>query len=268
MFLFLGAKEELLGAFSILTGVGDRRSGRDLAPANAQLKITNPMGASRMTLRTGARKTKDDGDQVMGFLRYELRTTDLTAARNFYTDVFGSEFWVSGLGMVPLPEAAAARGAPAHWLGHLGVSDVAGTSDRFVRLGGSALRDPFGAVLALASQAEAAPELPVALRVHHSLDRERASAFYSEWFRPNDRQLFVTAPSPQVHSQWLFFFRCSDFERSVERVRALGGLVLDPVRTPDGDLVVACDDPQGAAFGLIRDGVDTGSTNVYTARRL
>ena len=136
-----------------------------------------------------------------------------------------------------------------------------------MRLGGPALRDPFGAVLALSSQAEA-PELPVALHVHHSGDRERAVAFYSEWFSSDDRQLFVTAPSPQVHSQWLFFFRCFDFERSMERVRALGGLVLDPAQTPDGDLVVACDDPQGAAFGLMRGGVDTNSTNVYTARRL
>jgi len=203
----------------------------------------------------------------VGFFRYELRTTALTGARDFYTELFGPEFWGAGVGVVPLPEAAAARGAPAHWLGYLGVSDVAGAADRFVRLGAPAFRDPFGAVLALGS-ATAANGLPVALHVHHSRDREQALAFYSVLCGADDRQLFVTARSPEIHSQWLFFFRVADIERSMERVRTLGGIVVEPTQTPDGDVMVACDDPQGAAFGLMSNGVDTGSTNGYTARRL
>jgi predicted enzyme related to lactoylglutathione lyase len=190
----------------------------------------------------------------VGFCRYELRTTDLSAARDFYIQVFGPEFWDSGVGVTPLPEAAAARGAPAHWLGYIGVSDVAGTADRFQRLGGQALRDPFGAVLALGSETEAR-ESPVVLQVHHSLDRERALDFYSGLFGPADGPMFVSAPSPEIHPQWLFFFRVPGIERSMERVRALGGLVLEPTQTPNGDVVVACDDPQGAAFGLISKGM-------------
>jgi len=185
----------------------------------------------------------------MGFFRYELRTTDVTGARDFYIDVFGPEFWSAGVGIVPLPEAAAARGAPAHWLGYIDASHLDATADRFERLGAPAVRDPFGAVLALGS-GTGVSGLPVALQVHHSRAREQAVAFYSELFGAEERPLFVTAGSPEIHSQWLFFFRVADIDRSMEQIRRLGGLVLEPTKTPDGDVLVACDDPQGAAFGL------------------
>ena len=58
------------------------------------------------------------------------------------------------------------------------------------------------------------------------------------------------ASLPGVHTQWLFFFRTADLETSLAKVRAHGGLTLPAARTPRGDLVAACDDPQGAAFGL------------------
>jgi predicted enzyme related to lactoylglutathione lyase len=193
---------------------------------------------------------------MAGFYRYELRTTDLDAARDFYSGVFGLEFWDSGVSVVPLPESAAARGAPAHWLGHIAVSDVDAAAGRVVaaggqRLGPTGLRDPLGAVLALGSETEVGAVPGVVLQVHHSLDGELASRFYSELFGSTDGQVFVTADSPRIHPQWLFFFGVSDFEGSMEKIRSLGGLVLEPKHTPSGDLAVACDDPQGAAFGLI-----------------
>jgi predicted enzyme related to lactoylglutathione lyase len=196
-------------------------------------------------------------NRLVRFFRYELRTPDVEAARDFYSDVFGVKLWDSGVSVVPLPETAAARGAPAHWLGHIGVADVEAAAGRVVaaggqRLGPPAVRDPFGAVLALGSETEVREVPAVVLRVHHSPDRERASGFYSGLFGSTDGQTFVTADSPRIHSQWLFFFEASDFEGSMAKIRARGGLVLEPRHTPGGDLAVACDDPQGAAFGLIR----------------
>lgn len=58
------------------------------------------------------------------------------------------------------------------------------------------------------------------------------------------------ARRPHVHPQWLYFFRTVNLDRAVARVRELGGLTLAPSTTPDGHLMAACDDPQGAAFGL------------------
>ena len=62
------------------------------------------------------------------------------------------------------------------------------------------------------------------------------------------------ANRPHVHAQWLYFFAVTDFDAAVARVRARDGLVLPPATTPDGHHVVACDDPQGAAFGIFARG--------------
>jgi len=56
----------------------------------------------------------------------------------------------------------------------------------------------------------------------------------------------------QIHPQWLFFFPVLDLEASLSRVQSLGGLALRPIKAPSGDLAAPCDDPQGAAFGLIQ----------------
>ena len=48
----------------------------------------------------------------------------------------------------------------------------------------------------------------------------------------------------------LFFFPVADIENSLSKVRAGGGIALGLRQTPGGDIVVPCDDPQGAAFAL------------------
>lgn len=63
-----------------------------------------------------------------------------------------------------------------------------------------------------------------------------------------------TARWPEVHPHWLFYFPVSDVEAAVERVVALGGTARDPVAMPDGTVLSACEDPQGAAFGIVRTG--------------
>jgi catechol 2,3-dioxygenase-like lactoylglutathione lyase family enzyme len=59
------------------------------------------------------------------FSRFTLRTTDVERSRGFYAAVLGAAFWGPDVVAVPLPAAAAARGAPPHWLGHVSVDDVA-----------------------------------------------------------------------------------------------------------------------------------------------
>jgi predicted enzyme related to lactoylglutathione lyase len=225
------------------------------------------------------------------FCKYQLRTTDLAAARAFYAEVLGADFWGGEISLVPLPERAAAMGAPPNWLGHLGVADVDASLARMVAAGGqplgplqrnaagasalAVLRDPFGAVFALGSDGVMPTRDLVALHVLNTEDNARAFALYAELFgwTPTGagrlggdlgrHQMFawddsgrsvgvVTdgARAPGIHPQWMFCFRVTDLAAASARVRALGGHVLPPQPTAAGDLVSACDDPQGAAFGL------------------
>ena len=69
------------------------------------------------------------------FRRYELRTTDLEGARAFYADLFGDRFWAGAIEVAALPAAAAARGAPPYWLGHVAVEDVVPPMYRFFDAG-------------------------------------------------------------------------------------------------------------------------------------
>src|SRR3954464_1594999 len=118
------------------------------------------------------------------FCRYDLRTTDPDAARVFYSDVVGLDFpegtsaqQSSVLAVWPLHEQARARGAPAHWLGQLGVADFEATVRRLVELGGerlgptvhasdgtafTTLRDPAGAVVGVRGSAQKPRNAPVA----------------------------------------------------------------------------------------------------------
>jgi predicted enzyme related to lactoylglutathione lyase len=214
----------------------------------------------------------------------------MNAARPFYTDVFGSQLWGSEVSLAPLPERAAALGAPPHWLGHIGVPDVEGTVSRMVALGGQQLgpmqrgadgtsyavvRDPFGAVLAVTRETAAPRPAPVAWHLSHTEDHVRAFTLYASLFgwTANEaldlgpelgcHQVFAwdesrrsvgsmanTARLPHIHPQWLFCFRVADIEDSIAKVRAWGGQVLGPMRTWRADLLAPCNDPQGAAFAL------------------
>ena len=226
------------------------------------------------------------------FFRYQLRTTDQGAARAFYADLLGEHFWSPDLSLAPLPERAIAMGARPHWLGHLGVEDVEGTAARIVAAGGqprgptsrgadgsaiAVLRDPFGAGLAVSSEAVAPSRSPVAWHLLQTDDEARAFAFYASLFGWTPMESMDLGPElgrhqrfawddsreavgsvangarlPHIHPQWLFFFPVPDLGASLSRVRSLGGLALRPIKTPSGDLAAPCDDPQGAAFGLIQ----------------
>lgn len=235
------------------------------------------------------------------FRWYELRTTDTTAACDFYERVLGLEArTVSGRGLFlaegrpcaawsTLPAAAASRGAPAHWLGHVGVRDAELSQRRMVELGGQRLgpppgpspapvivvRDPFGAVLGLNAELPAASSA-VAWHELNTTDRESALRVYGELFGWSERetlelglevgpyQLFAasehgpatggivaSALQRHVHPHWLFYFRSSHLDSALVNVSAHGGNVVHgPVASPSGGWVAYCEDPQGAAFGL------------------
>jgi predicted enzyme related to lactoylglutathione lyase len=55
-------------------------------------------------------------------------------------------------------------------------------------------------------------------------------------------------PGPPM---WLYYIKVDSVEASVERVKQLGGQVLNgPMEVPGGDQIAQCTDPQGAVFAL------------------
>jgi predicted enzyme related to lactoylglutathione lyase len=217
------------------------------------------------------------------FVRLQLRTTDVAAAGAFYASLLGA----APGEIVPLPAEAAARGAPPHWLGHLGVDDVERAAAAFVARGAhrlgptrpvpgggevAILRDPGGSVVALASPpGEAAPSAAAAWHELASDDLARAAETYRDllgWelgvrddlgvhgvhqrfaWQPGGEaagSMGATAGRPGVHPQWLVPL---PLEPALGAVRAAGGVVVGPFALGGGERFAACDDPQGAAFGL------------------
>jgi predicted enzyme related to lactoylglutathione lyase len=219
------------------------------------------------------------------FFRYELRTTAVDAARDFYGALFGPDFWEPGIEVNTLPPQAAARGAVPHWLGHLAVDDVPTSAERFITHGATplgpathgrrsaTLRDPFGAVVALSAEAGESAGERIAWHVLNAVDEVRAFSVYADLFKwtPADTvspapegirsrtfswngvpagSIANTASQPHIHPHWLFFFRTKRLEESLATIRALGGLALPVFKGPDGSRLAACEDRQHAAFGV------------------
>jgi predicted enzyme related to lactoylglutathione lyase len=216
------------------------------------------------------------------FCLYELRTTDVSAANAFYAEVLER----TDLTIRELPVAARARGAPAHWLGYLSTAEVGGAIVALqrwnahgampvgARVGnGAVVRDPGGAMLALTDSAELV-DAGVALHVLQTPEASRAAQIYVELFgwvlterfelgptafqpfawrsgEPNAGAIADLAGRPGVHPQWQFFFAVRSLDAALATVRKHRGVVIGPTELPDGRRVAACDDPQGAAFGLV-----------------
>jgi uncharacterized protein len=207
------------------------------------------------------------------FCRYDLRTTDPDAARFFYSEVVGLDFGgapslqePSMLAVWLLHEQARARGAPSHWLGQIGVTDLDATLRRLVELGSerlgptvqtndgtayATLRDPLGAVVAVRASTRRPSDEPVTWHQLHTRDLDRAWAVYSELFGWTHTETFAaadpvgghrmfawdgsdksvgsmanTARWPGVHAHWMFYFPVADLEAKVAQVQAQGGRVL------------------------------------------
>jgi uncharacterized protein len=155
------------------------------------------------------------------FAWYELITTDVEAAKAFYTEVIGwgaqdvsmpgrpyflftvGGAWVSGL--MDLPKGAREMGEKPCWVGYVRVNDVDATAEQIKRLGGavhvpptdipnitrfSVFADPQMATLALLKSLSPEHEQPANMSApgrvgwHELLatDCEKALAFYGEIF--------------------------------------------------------------------------------------
>ena len=212
------------------------------------------------------------------FARYALRTTDATAAATFYDAVLGHR----GDAIFPLHEQALARGARPHWLGHVDAPDAEAAATTLLARGAQrlgpgpggtvVLREPGGALLALGG-VTGPSTAGVAWHVLRTPDAEAAAAMYADLFGWSLRdavdlgatgrfRLFawgdgesptgaIGGITPGVHPQWLFFFHVASVARAMEQVTAKGGAVASTNALPDGRSAAVCDDPQGAAFGLI-----------------
>lgn len=160
-------------------------------------------------------------NSICSFVWYDLMTTDINAAANFYGGVMGWTTVESGMserryglfsagtvmvaGLMPLPENLRAEGAPPCWTGYVGVDDVDVYAVRVEAAGGTVHRgpedipgvgrfavvaDPYGAAFVLfkgvgdAAPADAAPMTPGHIGWHElqADDLEGAFAFYSGLF--------------------------------------------------------------------------------------
>lgn len=98
-------------------------------------------------------------DTTLGrFVWYDLMTTDLEAAKSFYTKVIGwgtmrwdgpmvYEMWTRAPnaplgGLMALPDEVKATGAPPHWLAYVSTPDCSATARKAVDLGGTVLKEP------------------------------------------------------------------------------------------------------------------------------
>jgi hypothetical protein len=63
--------------------------------------------------------------------------------------------------------------------------------------------------------------------------------------------MFNKPPQMPAPPHWMLYVRVPDVDKATERVKALGGKILNgPMDVPGGDRIVQCMDPQGAAFAL------------------
>lgn len=90
------------------------------------------------------------------FVWYDLMTTDVDAARKFYTEVIGwkttkweqegYQMWTVGEqpigGLMALPDEAKKMGAPPNWLAYIETDDVDATVNLAEKLGGRVYRKP------------------------------------------------------------------------------------------------------------------------------
>ncbi len=71
-----------------------------------------------------------------------------------------------------------------------------------------------------------------------------------------------TARLPGVHPHWLYFLpTVAGIDGTIAKVRARGGeIIANQATLPNGDRIVPCHDPQGAAFGLCQSASRTSTS--------
>ena len=221
------------------------------------------------------------------FIAFRLRTPWVDEARDFYGDLIGARPDC----IVRLPEAAQRRGAPSHWLGLIAVDEPMAAVETIERRRGQVLgprpapngtvvvRDPGHALFALVPLTDqtASPAIGWCL-LHSYLPPEDAMQNYCDWFdwaptgamtvSPFGHYEGVTwAPDGRptgaigdlvgrkgVHPHWLPFFIVRRLDEALDALKVPGASTHGAVKLPDGSTVAVCEDPWGAAFGLMASG--------------
>jgi predicted enzyme related to lactoylglutathione lyase len=198
-------------------------------------------------------------DTTGRFCWYELMTTDLAAARNFYDPVVGwqsSDAQMPGMkywmfkqgdamvaGLMDLPEESRKMGTPPNWIGYVFVPDVDASAAKVTASGGkiyvpptdipnvgrfAIFADPHGAVLALFKGAEAMdaaqfPDQQAPGRIGwHELyagDLDADFAFYANLFGWQKKEAMDMGPMGTYQ-----IFGTAD--------TALGGMMTKPPQVP------------------------------------
>jgi len=136
-----------------------------------------------------ARGAAVSGSQAR-FVWYELMTTDVEAAKAFYTKVVGWGtqdvsapgipyilFTAAGAtisGLTDLSDAARQMGAKPSWIGYVGVDDVDAATERVAGLGGAVLVPP--------------QEIPNVSRFSIVTDPQKATLALLKWLKPGRQQ--------------------------------------------------------------------------------
>lgn len=155
-------------------------------------------------------------DSHSRFVWYELTTTDMQAAKEFYTKVIGwraqdasmpgmaytlftvGEAVVSGL--MELSEDARKMGLRPSWLGYVGVDDVDATADRILRLGGAVHVPP--------------TSIPNISRFSVAVDPQMATFALFKWLQGDQQPAALSAPgrvgwhellAADVGNAWTFY---------------------------------------------------------------
>lgn len=187
------------------------------------------------------------------FVWFDLSTTDLAAAKAFYTELLGwgtdtgdfggTEYtmWKIGDrtfgGMMPLQDEARRMGVPPNWLGYVRVEDVDAAARKCGSLGGrvllpgtdipnvgrfAVLSDPQGAAIAVYREREAPAEgYPEAVDWHelYTTDVDAAFSFYEAMFGWRKDQAIDMGPDGTYQT-----FASGD--------RVLGGMMRRPANMP------------------------------------
>jgi len=224
------------------------------------------------------------------FCRYELRTTDADAARAFYAGLLGHDraiiwplheqarargampHWLGSIAVDDVPEleriSAELVSRGAMMLGPIRPSAHGGQA--------AVLRDPGGAIVGLTTRPAEEVASDVSWHVLNTNNLANAIANYATLFgwsiaadastgphgafhefrwdgaqRASAGAMADIAGRPEVHPHWLFFLDVASAGAAVAWTRGQGGTAMDPIQGPAGESIAICEDPQGAAFGVI-----------------
>jgi uncharacterized protein len=247
-----------------------------------------------------ATKAANDGH----FVWHEHLTTDSEAAIAFYADVVGWQtqpfgdtdykMWVGSQGplggVMKLSERAIAKGAKAHWIGNVQVSDVDAVVASVQRLGGNVQKEPQDvpnagrfAVVADPQGASLVVLRPLGTMNLHdasvegefcwnelvTTDSKAALKFYSELFGwkilhemdlgpIGTYRIFGIGEKPLggmmdagMQPAWHYYVQIRDLDAAIKRALNKGAtMVRGPHEDPEGARIAHLLDPQGAAFAL------------------